>query len=310
MVSENGYLFHHIHNNHPNFLIIPFRQEDIFINQTISRKYKFDLKRKLEDRYPGKHIVITRNARTALEIALAQNKRKFDRIKIKIQTTSDNFYISSCVTKTIEKQNDWHRSRHKEYDRLLINHEFGFVDNRVLELSVDRDVLIEDCAFSFNSRYNNGVLSGTRSSYSILSFSKFFPIQIGGALVSDFPVEYEEDSRVSQYISSIVGYYFEHITKWSEYRLQLNNYYLEVFEEFGCSSYFPVSPKDIPGVFLFRPPSTIDLDALKEYFNGLGIQCSVFYGDHAFFLPLNQYIQRHHIEYFADLFKKFLKYNE
>lgn len=308
MISENSFLTDYTENNHPAFLIIPFRTEDILRNAELSRRYTFDLKGKLEELYPGKYITLTSNGRKALELALEQNPQKSNNQNIFIQTTSDNLYISSCVTKVIEKKNSWHRRKDGDCDSILINHEFGYTDGRAQRIS--KNFWIEDCAFSFNSKYDNGERCGSYGSCSVFSFSKFFPIQFGGFLTSNHPVKYLEDRQIIKYVSNVVGFYLNEIEHWSTYRREIYNYYMEVFSQLGCSQYLKLRPNDVPGVFLFRTPIDLNLQLLKEYYWKRGIQCSVFYGEQAFYLPLNQFTEKKHIDYFADIFNLFLKINE
>lgn len=303
MITSQSFISKHIDNNHPAFLIIPFRIEDIYINAELNRKYNFDLQRKFQERYPSKYITITSSARKALELVLHQ--KSGNNQEICIQTTSDNFYISGCVTKTIEQKGSWHRSRKDKYDILLVNHEFGYADNRALLFK--EDFWIEDCAFSFNSRYSNGIRCGALAPYSLFSLSKFFPIQAGGVLVSNKPMESNEDVDTLNYINNVVGYYFDKIEQWSEARRLMYQYYCKVFNQIGCQGYFPTTHNDVPGVFLFRTPENMDLVALKEYYWKRGIQCSVFYREQAFYLPLNQFTEEWHVDYFADLFVNFTK---
>lgn len=196
-------------------------------------------------------------------------------------------------------------SIHKNgYDILLANHEFGYTDNRLL--SKNGINLIEDCAFAFASRFENEKYCGTVAPYSIFSFSKFFPIQIGGFLLSDKPIDYKEDLAIEKYINNVVGYYFNEIEEWTKQRLSIYNYYSEVFRQLNCKNYFSNSEYDVPGVYLFRLPDSIDTQLLKEYYQQRGVQCSVFYKEQAFYLPLHQFTKKWHIDFFAELLNDFI----
>lgn len=307
MLSRD-FLVDHLENNHPSFLIIPFGKEDISKNALLNRKYNFDLKAKLQERFPNKFITITTGARKSLDLILNHYRDKVKRpLKVDIKTTSDNFYISSCVTSTIEKSDKWHREVSLDFDLCLRNHEFGYMDNRILNSKLCLENVIEDCAFAFNSNYNTGVKAGSIAPYSIFSFSKFFPIQFGGFLVSDDPIENDEDPTFLAYVENVVGYYFDRIEEWSEARTKIRDYYNSIFKECGCSSFFPSTKNDIPGVFLFNLPEGVNPIILKKYYWERGVQCSVFYGKQAFFLPLHQFTNRLQVEYFAEIFKSFLK---
>ncbi len=303
-LSDKYYVTEYIENNHPSFLLIPFRSEDIFINREINRQGANNVRRLLQQRHPNKHITITSGARRSLALALQQiNKKKGVANNVNIKTTSDNFYISGCVTKTIEQTNTWAREAIDTDDIKLVNHEFGFSDNSVLQAK--NALLIEDCAFSFNSKLEDGSLCGSKGTYSLYSFSKFFPIQLGGYLVSDEPIENDENPEMLKYVENVVGHYFQNIEEWSAVRLKNHQYYNEVFSELGCTPVFEANDKNIPGVYLFNLPKGVDGQKLKEYYWSRGVQSSVFYGRDAFFLPLNHFTSFSHIDFFADLFYAF-----
>ncbi len=287
-------------------MIIPFRADDIFQNAEIHRKYSFDLKGMMEERYPGKKVLITSGARRALYLALEQyHKDHSSSLSVKIQTTSDNFYISSCVTKTIEIKNKWHRDVAEPEDVLVANHEFGYPDNRLLEENTDAEYLIEDCAFAFNSKFSNNSRCGSIGKYALMSFSKFFPVQIGGCLISGQELHNDEDAEMIRYVENVVGYYFSKIEEWTEVRKARKEYFNQVFTQLGCSPFYENYNGSVPGVYLFRLPKGVDKQKLKEFYWERGIQCSAFYGQEAFFLPLNQFTTTSHIDFFGDIFQSY-----
>ncbi|GGE05075.1 DegT/DnrJ/EryC1/StrS aminotransferase family protein [Psychroflexus salis] len=302
----NNYIVEEITNNHPSFLIIPSRKKDIFKNASIARNNDFDLLTLLQKRYPDKYVTLTKSGKDALRLVYENTKQYNGKGNTIIKTTSNNFYISGCVTKTIEMYQNWTRHEDTKSNYQLFNHEFGYADNSVMDYKSDK-IVIEDCAYSFNSRLSNNELCGTKSNYSIFSFSKFFPIQLGGFLLSDTPVDYKLENDLFQYISSVVGYYFNKIEYWTSVRRKIFNYYSTVFSQLGFKPFFMFSENSVPGVFLFTAPKEIDLDLLKKYYWTRGIQCSVFYGKQAFYLPLNQFIEKSHVDYFASILKSFLK---
>jgi hypothetical protein len=50
----------------------------------------------------------------------------------------------------------------------------------------------------------------------------------------------------------------------------------------------------------------VDLPKLKEFLYNQGIQCSVFYGENAFYLPVHQNLKMHDLLYFKETVKYFL----
>lgn len=304
----NNYIIDEVTNNHPNFLIIPTRKEDIVKNASIASNYDFDLISLLQKRYPNKYVTLTKSAKDALKLVY-ENTKEYngnENGNTIIKTTSNNFYISGCVTKTIELYQNWTRNKDANSDYQLFNHEFGYADNSIVDYDSDK-IVIEDCAYSFNSRLHNNKLCGTMSNYSIFSLSKFFPIQIGGFLLSETPVHYYMEKEIEQYISNVVGYYFDEIENWSLKRRDIFHYYCSVFSDLGIKPFFRLTENSVPGVFLFTAPKEIDLSSLKRYYWARGVQCSVFYGEQAFYLPLNQFTEKAHVDYFALILKSFIK---
>ena len=53
----------------------------------------------------------------------------------------------------------------------------------------------------------------------------------------------------------------------------------------------------MPGVCLFSVPGKKDLIAMKDYLWARGIQCSVFYGEQAFFVPVHNFLEKEDLAY-------------
>ena len=68
---------------------------------------------------------------------------------------------------------------------------------------------------------------------------------------------------------------------------------------FGFTERFKLKEDIVPGVFMFYVNNeTIDLDRFKSFLQAHGIQCSVFYGERAFFLPCHQHLEENDINVF------------
>ena len=107
------------------YRIGPFQTRDV-VNNILKNSFKarqaFD--QYCEDRFNQYYRNI--NGREAILIALAQFEPTKENIVI-ILTRSENFYISGCVTKEIEKVCRWNRSLSPQSDLIFVNHEFGTV---------------------------------------------------------------------------------------------------------------------------------------------------------------------------------------
>jgi hypothetical protein len=52
---------------------------------------------------------------------------------------------------------------------------------------------------------------------------------------------------------------------------------------------------------------SLDLPELKKHLYAHGIQCSVFYGEEAFFIPVHQALSEQDMDYFVEVFKSFIQ---
>lgn len=81
----------------------------------------------------------------------------------------------------------------------------------------------------------------------------------------------------------------------------------ESFLSLGFRERFPLLDGVVPNVFMFRTDSSgIELPELKKYFWAHGIQCSAFYGEETFFIPVHQALTGYDLEYFFEVMKAFL----
>ena len=293
----------------PSYRISPFRTEDIAKNNQLPIDNSID--DYFMERFNGRKYVYTINGREALNIALSHyNLNPGDLVTI--LTTSGNFYISSCVTKEIEKFCKWNRVIQPETRLILVNHEFGYPYEELANLKKLQIPIIEDCAHSFFSTDENNTI-GNVGDFVIYSFPKMFPIQIGGLLLCNNSqvIEYHiKDITLLQYLKNVLSHYIKFENKIKTKRQ--NNYMFlnRRFSSIGFEKRFKTGHKIVPGVFMFTTiDNNVNLPALKTYFYAQGIQSSVFYGEQAFFIPCHQYLDETDLEYFAFIIEEFLSEN-
>lgn len=245
----------------------------------------------------------TIKARDAISIALSYYQLCHEDV-VTILTTTNNFYISSCVTKEIEKYCKWTREITEKTKVIFVNHEFGFP---YLDLSSLRQYnlpIIEDCAHSFLS-VDSDSLIGRVGDFVIYSLPKFFSMQIGGVLVSNTYKLNKETLPVAayKYIYSNLSTYLSLVDQFAECR-QLNHSYLSSqLSELGIIPRFDISERVYPGVFLFSWKENIDYDGLKSFMQNNGVESSVFYGEKAFFIPVHHKLTKHYLDYMISLLK-------
>jgi hypothetical protein len=293
----------------PAYLIGPFGTGDVSRNHLLPDSDRID--GYMDIRFAGKAFEYTINGRQAMDLALASlDLQKEDLVTI--LTTSGNFYISGCVTDTIERYCRWNREMTAETKAIFVNHEFGYPFAGLRELKAHGLPIIEDCASSFFS-YDQANDTGNVGDFVIYSFPKMFPLQIGGLLVSNRP-----DSGVGKndnlgkeelrHIKNVLSAHIDQKDRIIQKRISNYNYLRDKFASLGYSERFRQEPGAIPGVFMFRTQGhQLDLPKMKTYFWAHGIQCSVFYGEEAFFIPVHQALNEQDLDYFVSVFKSFIR---
>lgn len=309
MVLQNGFIINAPAYLLPSYRISPFRTADICKNKNIEKANSTDPYKYLLGRFLGKKALITDNGRSALGTSLAMLELKSDDV-VTIFTTTNKFYISGCVTSEIEKFCQWSREIEDNTKVILVNHEFGFSSQKMKEYASLGFPIIEDFAHSFISDSKNGD-AGYYADFLIFSFSKYFPIQIGGALLYDqkYQNPYAKKEITNSYVTNVISNYIESISSIKLKRLKNYNYYTKLFSKLKLTPYFKIYENDCPGVFCFEVPKKIDLVEMKIFINSNGIESSIFYGENAYFLPCHQNLEECDIEYIYNVVKCFLEVN-
>lgn len=299
IISNNSFV-------QPSYRISPFTTEDIRKNRhlddsEIIRDY-------FKGKFNGKKYVYTSSGRTALNQALSLLNLKHDDI-VTIFTTSGNFYISGCVTGEIEKFCRWTRTIEKNTKAIIVNHEFGFPYEELSELTKYKLPIIEDCAHSFASQnHENSV--GKVGDYIIYSLPKIFPLQFGGLLASNVDNDISKDisEEEENYIRNVLSNNIINLEKIVSKRIENYQYLEQRLGKFGFTSRFELC-EDIhcPGVYLFNTCQKLDLNSLKNFIQSHGVECSVFYKEDAFFIPVHQKLETDDLDYFITLISYFLE---
>jgi hypothetical protein len=143
---QNGFILNPYYELLPDYKICPFSNADLIRNRSLPISNEID--DYFSSRFSNKKYTYTLNGREAINLALNHYKLQPDDI-VSIFTTSGNLYISSCVTKEIEKFCKWSRVLEKNTKVLFVNHEFGYPYKHLIELKQYNLPIIEDCAHSF-----------------------------------------------------------------------------------------------------------------------------------------------------------------
>lgn len=304
---KNGYIVEPDKYLVPSFKISPFTNRDIIVNKMIDIDDFSKLEKFFFEKLQGKQYKYTKNGRHAINIALESlNLKKHDYITI--LTTTNNFYISGCVTKEIEKFCKWSRKIEPNTKAIFVNHEFGFPYEELMKLKEYDLPIIEDCAHSFYSN-NKECSVGKVGDFVIYSFPKYFPIQIGGLLSYNdkYKINYNDNNDETKYIKKVLSYYIEELDNWKSIRRKNYMYLDKRIREIGLKTRFKLTSDIAPGVYMFEVNKEIDTQQLKEFLWNQGIENSVFYKENTIYIPVNNRLKKEDLDYFIECIKYFME---
>lgn len=310
MTYKKGFILFPDEYNMPVYRISPFKTKDVSKNYAVAQRNLHDptlIETQLNRAQTSFHYTI--NGREGIYIALnSYGLQKSDLVTI--LTTSQNFYISSCVTKEIEKFCKWNREVTNETKIIFVNHEFGTVHPEMEKLAATGIPIIEDCCTTFFSQDERNMV-GKYGDFAVYSFPKFFPIQIGGLLVNNKNKQILNsaiDKESKLYIQKVLTYHLNNKSKLLEKRNSIFTYALELYKKLGFTNFFSINPNQVPSVMMLKNNGIIkDLPALKTHLWNHGIQSSVFYGEDAFFIPSHQNLKKVDIMYFYEVLDTYSK---
>lgn len=248
----------------------------------------------------------TKGGRYAIRAALTQLGLKKDDV-VSILTTSGNFYISSCVTNTIEEFCKWSREINDETKVIFVNHEFGYPYENVEGLRRYGLPIIEDCAYDFFSESLDGRI-GKVGDFAIYSLPKAFETDFGGILVSNDPrvdISGQIDDEKEEYLLSMIAEGISRTDEIKAKRLENYSFMSKELASAGITPFFKMNEGTTPGVYMFRWRDDIDYPALKVYMQSNGVESSVFYGQPAFFIPVHHKLTEQDMLYFCKLIMDF-----
>jgi hypothetical protein len=290
----------------PAYRISPFNTSYISKNHTLVQKGIVN--KGIVEQFFGASYIPCLSGKQAINFALQQfSLAPAD--EVWIITTSGNRYISSCVTKEIEKFCKWSMQQSPQTRLIFLNHEFGFCYQQHEQLKRFGLPIIEDRALSFASQDNSQSV-GTTGDLVIYSLPKFFPLNFGGILQFNNKALYkpnlQTDAALISMLNCLLSYYLNEVEAIVKKRKE-NFYYLkELFSQLQFYPRFIPTFYESPGVFMFNAQG-INLNGLKEFFQANGVEASVFYGEEAFFIPVHQELSKEDMDFFFLLTFDFIK---
>lgn len=282
----------------PAYRIGPFQTKDIQINNQLPDNNNID--DYFANRFKNRSFQYVADGRKAINIALQQYNLQPEDV-VTIFTSSGNFYISACVTKEIEKFCQWSREIKDTTKIIFVNHEFGYPFKQMEALKQYKLPIIEDCCHSFFLTDEENEI-GFTGDFAIYSFPKMFPLQIGGLLTANrtFTNTTKLNDEKLQYIKNVLSHYIVDEKSIIEKRIANYNYLKNSLNKNVFDERFALNEGVVPGVFMFSVKDAgIHLPALKEHMYAHGIQCSIFYGETSFFVPVHQQLTTTDLDYFT-----------
>lgn len=290
----------------PLFGITPFKTEYVAINHLLPENN--EAKIYFDNKFGIGNWHYTYNGREAIKLALETYKLDKNDV-VTILTTSENFYISSCVTLEIEAVCKWNRAITPETKVIFVNHEFGYPYPNMEKLVALDLPIIEDCCTTFFSQDQNQKI-GKYGDFAVYSLPKFFPMQIGGIVVSNKGVNLNSsilNTEQKQYIQNVMSFNLAKQDEILAKRKENFEYGLKLFSKLGFAERFKTYNNVVPSTLLLNNNGLIkDLNKLKLFLSNHGIQSSVFYGEDAFFIPIHQNLTFTDIDYFYFLVSFFI----
>jgi ABC-type transport system substrate-binding protein len=255
----------------------------------------------------GKNLKFTSSGKQSIELALLYLGIKPDD-KIGIVTTSRNSYVSKCVTETIAKFCKWEMGfMQSDLTSIFIVHEFGtIIPLSEMEKIRSRNLpIVNDFAYSFLTLFRSA-RNDFLGEINLTSFPKTFNINFGGCVsFKDNSLEFN-DTQMKSKIYDALGYDLsrQSINENFNQRVANRNFYKLSLESIGYQVLWD-QEEICPGVCMISPSKPLDLQELKHFLQRNGIECSVFYGKPAFFVPVHHLMTEYEISYVCFMIKAF-----
>lgn len=286
----------------PSITISPFNYPDIDIFYT-KNFHEIDQKstRTWLRSYLERDYQLTLSGRHGINLALLDLKLSPDDV-VTIFPSCGNYYVSGCVTKTIEKHCKWSMNIESTTKVIFVIHEWGIPHPEIEKICDLGYPLIEDCAYAFASRYSNKRV-GLVGNYAIYSLPKFFPVNFGGVICGLSGQEKLINATEEKYLLNSIGS-IDDIKNICTERIVNWNYLKDLFQSIGIEPHFELFAGLVPGVFMFKVHADIQPELVKIAFQQHGIESSVFYGSHSIFIPCHQKLGLGSMNYIFKIYKE------
>jgi len=228
--------------------------------------------------------------------------------EVLIVKTTDGPYVTSCVTKTIEKVCRWTLNPSPLTQLILVIHEFGFPCPRekVVPYQKKGIPILEDCAYALGSRIE-GAPIGTFGDYALYSLPKYYPIPFGGVLA--WSKKMKVKTSVSQpnadeveLLRNTVHHARPFLKEWNKIQRANWQYFAKALSKHGFSPYFDLKKEVVPGVFLMKVSNGFAGEDVKKRLNAAGVESTQYYNQGGFYFPVHQFLTEWEKEYIVRWF--------
>lgn len=285
----------------PVVRIAPFNNKYLY-RKKASKEQIQKCEQYLKNRF-GSYTILPK-VRNCIEECIKYYNLKSEDV-ITILTSSGNPYVSSCVTRPMEKYCKWSREIGPETKVIFVNHEFGYPFKNWDSIKNLGIPIIEDCAYAYGTEDSD---MGKYGDFVLYSLPKFFPMQMGAIMKTNVPCNIMEDMKVREYVLNSLSQEYCNEDLIKKKRISNYNYLTKKLGAIGIKPFFGRNEGEIPGTFIFTWDREVDYPTLRKYMETNGVECSVFYGRDAFFIPMNHNLRRKDLDYMIDLLNYYFQY--
>jgi len=222
--------------------------------------------------------------------------------EVLISTTTQTPYISSCVTQAIESVCRWSQVPSEKTRAVFLIHEFGIPNPHAAEMRAfcdERGIpLIEDLAYGWGSEG-----AGSFGDVKIVSFTKLFPVQFGGALIGmKIPLERHwkvlrsSDPAKGVEVLGLLPRFWQPLAEIRAQRQKIWNMYAERLAS-ARDAWCELESGVMPGAFILKMENEEEMKRISTFVKRFGIEVGNWYHHSAIFLPCHQRMTTRHVDY-------------
>lgn len=244
--------------------------------------------------YSDDKMIFTVNGKAAINLILASLQLNPDD-EVYITSSFGARYVSKCVTCSVFNHCQPSKVITTGTRLIYIIHEFGVPHPEtvaLLKLATERNIpVLEDCAHSSNSYFDDGKKVGSKGDFVIYSLKKIFPMPVGGALKinkTNFLSEEKLKELQSKSLPAIEEEFRMYATAEDQFSQQRRAIFSALQSFVPYKSHFAINEKISPYVFSFEYPEPSKFVAKFNERHGELCECVTWYGYPIVSFPTHQ----------------------